>query len=75
MKQALKVEHLLRTQSRGSELAFIIHDSLVLDMKKEDIPLLKSIIYLMSSTNFGHFGVNIKKGLSLGSLKEVRQHG
>lgn len=71
LNQALKVEYLLRTQSAGSHIAFIIHDAVILDMKKEDEALLTSLSELMSSTNFGKFMVNIKKGKTLGSMKEV----
>tara|TARA_R110002126_G_scaffold63966_1_gene164010 strand:- start:1568 stop:2788 length:1221 start_codon:yes stop_codon:yes gene_type:complete len=70
LKQALKIDHVLRTRGTGSRIAFIIHDAIVLDMKNEDMHLYKMLHRLMSSTNFGTFGVNVKKGLTLGSMKE-----
>ena len=69
LKQALKVEYLLRKQSQGSNIAFFIHDAIVIDMKKEDENLIKTMVALMGSTNFGKFMVNIKKGETLGSMK------
>jgi len=72
LKQAVKMDYLLRTQSAGSNIAFLIHDAVVVDMKKEDEKLIKSLLALMSSTNFGKFEVNVKKGNSLGSMKEIR---
>jgi hypothetical protein len=72
LKQALKLEHLLRTQSHGSQLAFLIHDAVILDMKKEDEHLFKSLLELMASTNFGKFRVNVKKGTTLGSMKDFK---
>ena len=72
LKQALKIEHLLRTRSAGSHLAFLIHDAVIIDMKKEDENLLKSLVALMSTTNFGDFLVNIKKGKTLGSLRDIK---
>jgi hypothetical protein len=69
LKQALKVEYLLRKQSQGSNIAFLIHDAIVIDMKKEDENLIKTMVALMGSTNFGKFMVNIKKGETLGSMK------
>lgn len=72
LKQALKIDHVLRTRGNGSRIAFIIHDAIVLDMKNEDMHLYKILHKLMSSTNFGSFGVNVKKGNNLGSLKEVQ---
>jgi len=71
LKQALKVDYLLRTRSSGSCIAFLIHDAIVIDMRKEDDHLLTSMIALMGSTNFGKFRVNIKKGKTLGSLKDI----
>ena len=71
LKQSLKADYLLRERSSGSHIAFLIHDAIVIDMKKEDEHLIRSLIALMSSTNFGKFVVNVKKGKSLGSLKGV----
>ena len=67
LKQFLKIEYLLRKHSSGSSIAFLIHDSVVLDMKKEDEPLVKDIVKLLRSTNFGTYKINIKKGLTLGT--------
>mgnify|MGYP003121587779 FL=1 len=68
LKQALKIDHLLRTQSEGSFVAFLIHDSIIIDIKKEDASLLRTMEGLMQSTNFGKFVVNRKKGTTLGAL-------
>jgi len=67
LKQFLKVDYFL-SRSQGSRVAFLIHDALVLDMKKEDINLLEGILKLMRSTNYGNFPVNIKKGKNLGDM-------
>ena len=68
LKQALKIDHLLRTRSKGSYVAFLIHDAIVVDFKNEDKDLLNSMESLMQSTNFGSFVVNRKKGRTLGGL-------
>tara|TARA_Y100000592_G_scaffold97017_1_gene166767 strand:+ start:3981 stop:5141 length:1161 start_codon:yes stop_codon:yes gene_type:complete len=70
LKQFLKVKRLLETRNATSEIAFLIHDSLVLDMKEQELHLLPVIKYLLSSTNFGVFPVTIKKGNTLGNLRE-----
>ena len=72
LKQALKIDYLLRTQGSGSRIAFLIHDAIVLDLKKEDKHLLPLALLLMKSTNFGEFGVNTKSGKCLGTLKEFK---
>tara|TARA_B100000131_G_scaffold242257_1_gene234745 strand:+ start:2707 stop:3927 length:1221 start_codon:yes stop_codon:yes gene_type:complete len=71
LKQALKMDHLLRTQGSGSHIAFIIHDAIVVDLKKEDAHLLPALKYLMASTNFGKFEINIKQGPNLGDLRKI----
>ena len=71
LKQALKLDYMLRVKGSGSAIAFLIHDAVVIDMKKEDEPLLKILVDMMRSTNFGNFMVNIKRGDSLGSLRRA----
>jgi len=71
LKQALKIDYLLKTQGRGSHIAFLIHDAIVIDLKKEDSHLLPAVQYLMESTNFGKFEINIKEGPTLGDLGKI----
>lgn len=69
LKQALKVDYLLRSSSSGSSVAFLIHDAIVIDMKKSDDSLVEDVCSLMSSTNFGEFQINISSGNTLGNLQ------
>ena len=69
LKQALKINYLLKKCGSGSHIAFLIHDAIVIDMRRDDLGLLPNIMDLMESTNFGKFKTNIKKGPSLGSLE------
>lgn len=66
LNQAVKIDYLMRTQSQGSHVAYLIHDAIVLDMKNEDAHLLKKAAYLMGSTNFGKFKINTSVGNNLG---------
>ena len=70
LKQAIKVNYVLEKYST-SHIAFLIHDSIIIDMKKEDAHLITMLTELMASTNFGKFGINVKKGNTLGSLRKV----
>ena len=72
LKQALKIDYLLRRDGTGSTIAFLIHDAIVLDLKNEDEWLLPSIKKLMASTNFGNFIINTKSGKTLGSLRDIK---
>ena len=68
LKQALKISELLRSHNSRSHIAFLVHDSIVLDLKEKDLELIESISYLFGSTNFGTFKINAKKGKNLGEL-------
>ena len=74
LKQALKIDYLLRSQGTGSYITFIIHDSVIVDLKDEDEWLLPSILKLMSSTNFGPFEINASQGENLANLRKLK-HG
>lgn len=69
LKQALKIDYLLREKSSGSRVAYLLHDAIIIDMKKSDNDLIPVLCHLMSSTNFGTFGINIKRGSTLGMLE------
>ena len=68
LKQALKINYYLRNRCPSSKLAFIIHDSVILDMCEKDLDHMQNIMSLMSSTNFGDFLLNCDTGkyLNLG---------
>ena len=68
--QAIKINHLLQERAARSFISCIIHDSIVIDLDKQDEHLLVLIRDLMSSTKFGKFGVNTSRGKNLGSLKK-----
>lgn len=71
LKQALKMDFLLRDRKVSSFVFGVVHDSVILDMKKEDVCLLPSLKYLMSSTEFGSFKINIKAGRNLLEMKQI----
>jgi len=68
--QALKIDHLLRSQGSHSHIACIIHDAIVIDFSQKDEALLGDIKQLMESTKFGRFKINVSSGNDLGNLKE-----
>lgn len=71
LKQALKISELLRFHNSTSHIAFLVHDSIVLDLKEADLELIEPISYLFGSTNFGDFKINAKKGKNLGELYDL----
>ena len=71
LKQALKIDYLLRERGSGSCVALLIHDAVVLDMKQSDSQLIPMLVELMSSTNFGRFQVNLSQGATLSNMRKI----
>lgn len=71
LKQAVKIHHLLGVRQARSQLCFLVHDSIILDMKKQDEGLLGDVLALFRTTKFGDFKVNIHKGANLGTMKRI----
>ena len=69
LRQALKIRELLKNTE--SFISYIIHDSIVLDMTKNEQPLLNDIIKTFSETEFGEYKVNVSVGKDYGNMKRV----
>jgi hypothetical protein len=70
LRQVLKVNKLL--QGRKSKIAFMIHDSLIIDVAKEDRDILESIQETFSDTDFGKFKTNVSAGKNFGNMRKIK---
>tara|TARA_Y100001973_G_C5207802_1_gene342918 strand:+ start:4178 stop:5356 length:1179 start_codon:yes stop_codon:yes gene_type:complete len=70
LKQAIKIWKMLK--GRKTNVAFTVHDSLVLDFDLCDKEIIQVIMKEFSNTELGKFKVNISGGRSFGSLKEMK---
>ena len=70
LRQAIKVADLLKGYK--SELAFIIHDSIVIDWAQEDKNLISEIIKIFGDTDLGQFKVSLSAGKNFGDMKSVK---
>ena len=68
--QVNKIHKFLRHME--TNVAFIIHDSVVLDMSYEERHLLNQIIEIFQDTQLGHFPCNVSIGRNLGNLERVQ---
>ena len=68
MKQMVKVHDFLK--DKRSFIAFLIHDSLVIDFDKSELDHISEICQIFSQTNFGDFRSSIKIGKNYGEMKE-----
>ena len=58
-------------KDRKSNIAFCVHDSIVIDLHAEDKHLMKDIIDEFSNTRFGKFKTSVKTGKDFGNLREL----
>jgi hypothetical protein len=70
IENAYNIEKMLK--NKKSSIAFTLHDSIVIDMAKEDVIMLKSIKEVFEKTRWGKFTSTCKVGKNFGSLKEIR---
>jgi len=59
-------------ENRKSNIAFCIHDSLVLDFSAEDKDLFGDLVREFSDTALGNFKTNVSVGKSFGEMKELK---
>jgi len=70
LRQLIKVYELLKEHK--SHVAFVIHDSLVIDLAKEDKYLLENIFNVFSKTDLGEFLISVKAGKNFGQMGEIK---
>ena len=69
LDQITKINKLLKNSS--SFISFLVHDSVVIDLKKEDKSLVNDLIKMFSHTKLGNFPVNISIGKDYGTLRKI----
>lgn len=70
LKQVYKIKEMLK--NKKSFISFTVHDSVVLDLAKEDRELIIDIISEFSKTDLGNFPVNISVGKDYGNLRKIK---
>ena len=69
LRQALKVNKILK--GCESKIKIVIHDNIVIDMKKEEKHLIKQIVDTYNNTEFGKFKSSVKIGKTLGDMRKI----
>lgn len=69
IENAYYIEKMLK--NKKSSIAFTLHDSIVIDMSREDAQMLKDIKSQFEETRWGPFKSTCKIGKSFGTLKEL----
>jgi len=68
LEQVSKVHNYLR--GKKSSIAFMIHDSLIIDFDRNELNSLKELVRMFSQTRFGEYLVNLHVGKDFGTMKE-----
>ncbi len=68
-RQLLKISKFL--ENYKSKIAFMIHDSVVLDLEDSEKKILPDLIRLLSDTPYGNFPVKVEIGSDFGNTKKV----
>ena len=59
-------------RDKKTTIAFTLHDSIILDMSKEDAIMLREIKKQFEKTRWGDFASTCKIGKDFGNLKELK---
>ena len=70
LEQSVKVNSLL--SGKRTFIKFLMHDSLVLDVHREDLPLLHRLYNVFCKTRLGDFLVGVRHGKDYGSMEELK---
>ena len=70
IQNAYKIMKMLK--GKKSKIAFTLHDSIIIDMDRKDVIMLKEIKKQFEETPWGPFLSTCKVGKNFGSLKELK---
>ena len=68
-EQVIKVNELLK--NKKSFVSFMVHDSVVIDLAKEELEIVKYLLNEFTNTRFGKIAANISAGKDYGSLRRI----
>ena len=69
LQKMIKIYDILK--DKKSNIAFCVHDSIVIDLHTDDKYIMKDIINEFSDTMFGNFKTSVKTGKNFGDLTEL----
>ena len=68
LERFCKISNFLR--ATRSHVAFVVHDSVVIDLHKDDRQLIPRMVEMFGNTRLGQFKVNCSIGKNLGDMRE-----
>jgi hypothetical protein len=70
LRQAIKLNDTL--EGTKSFVSFVMHDSIIIDIHREERHMLDSLIEIFQKTDLGSYRVNVSLGKNYGDMKKVK---
>ena len=69
LEQAVKLDQTLK--GKKSKIAFIVHDSIVVDVSRQDFNTMSAMLSCFADTRLGKFKVNLSGGKTFGDMRGI----
>jgi hypothetical protein len=73
LSKAVEIHNRLRRAE--SNIAFMLHDSIVIDLKHDERQIIPELMKIFSATPFGEYRVNVALGKHFGDMKGLNLNG
>ena len=73
LNKAVEIHEWLR--EKESAIAFMMHDSIVIDLKYEERQMIPELMKIFGTTPFGDYKVNVALGENFGDMKDLNING
>ena len=73
LNKAVEIHEWLR--EKESAIAFMMHDSIVIDLKYEERQMIPELMKIFGTTPFGDYKVNVALGKNFGDMKDLNING
>jgi hypothetical protein len=70
LENAYKIMNILN--GKQSQISFLLHDSVVIDFSRQDLPMIKELKSIFEKTKWGTFMSNCKIGKNFGTMRELK---
>jgi len=73
LSKAVEIHNHLK--EKESHIAFMMHDSIIIDLKHEERDSIPDLVNMFGTTPFGNYKVNVSLGKHFGNMKELNLGG
>ena len=71
-RRVLEIRKFLKEKILKTFISFLVHDSVVLDVCKNELKHILEIVNIFSNTDYGKFLTRVKIGDSFGNMKDIK---